>query len=177
MSQVLKLTWLGEDRPLKYTCASQCIFFPVRGTSSKFLTHTYRQNECDFQINRHSMFFCNGSKTVLNNNLLSNMLQHWFLTRTMQQPLTCFERLPINVRDQLPIKRKINDIFELIGEEFRCSPNRNLIVHVYQGANEAGHQWYPFHRATNILNMEKVSILYCNIKMVKDNLWNPKTGY
>ena len=47
-------------------------------------------------------------------------------------------------------------------------------MHVYQGANEAGHQWYPFHRATNILNMEKVSIFYCNIKMVKDNLWNPK---
>ena len=76
--------------------------------------------------------------------------------------------------DQLPIKRKINDIFELIGEEFRCSPSRNLVVHVYQGANEAGHQWYPFHRDTNILNMEKVSIVYCNIKMVKDNSCNPK---
>ncbi len=97
-----------------------------------------------------------------------------FNNRTMQQPLTWFERLPVISRDQLPIKRKINDIFELIGEEFRCSPNRNLIVHVYQGANEAGHQWYPFHRATNILNMEKASIFYCNIKMVKDNWWNPK---
>jgi hypothetical protein len=48
----------------------------------------------------------------------------------MQQPLTCFERLPVISRDQLPIKRKINDIFELIGEEFRCSPNRNLIAHL-----------------------------------------------
>ena len=76
----------------------------------------------------------------------------------MQQPLTCFERLPVMCRDQLPIKRKINDIFELIGEEFRCSPNRNLIVHVYQGANEAGHQWYPFHRAANIL-MHKIIVL------------------
>ena len=73
----------SKDRPLKYTCASQCIFFPVRGTSSKFLTHTYRQNECDFQINRHSKF---GSKNESNYNLLSYMLQHWFLTRTMQQP-------------------------------------------------------------------------------------------
>ena len=53
----------------------------------------------------------------------------------MQQPLTCFERLPVKARHQLPIKRKINDIFELIGEEFRCSPNRNRIV-----GNEDGHQ-------------------------------------
>ena len=54
----------------------------------------------------------------------------------MQQPLTCFERLPVKARDQLPIKRKINDIFELIGEEFRCSPNRNRIVGNEDGHNE-----------------------------------------
>ena len=32
-------------------------------------------------------------------------------------------------------KPKINDIFELVGEEFGCSPNRNRIV-----GNEDGHQ-------------------------------------
>ena len=67
-------------------------------------------------------------------------------------------------------KRKLNNIFELIGDQFQ----RRLIIHVYQGANEAGHQWYPFHRATKVLNMDKVAIIYCNIKMVKDNNWSPK---
>jgi hypothetical protein len=46
------------------------------------------------------------------------------------------DKLPLISRDQLPMKLKTNDIYELFGEKFRCSPNRNLIVHVYQGVRK-----------------------------------------
>ena len=57
-------------------CTSQCIFSGPRNFICIFLTHTYRQNECNFQINRHFKFFVTGEY----HNLLSYMLQHWFLT-------------------------------------------------------------------------------------------------
>ena len=65
-----------KDRPLKYTRASQCIFFRSEELHLHFLTHTYRQNQCNFQINRHFKFFVTGEY----HNLLSYMLQHRFLT-------------------------------------------------------------------------------------------------
>ena len=74
------------------------------------------------------------------------------------------------VTDQKLAKPRFNDILELLGDELRYRPEK-IKIHVYQGANEAGHQWNPFHRATSALDMEKVVVVYCNIKMVKDKRW------
>ena len=70
-------------------------------------------------------------------NISSQTLPVTILSYQSQLHTDMLERLPIISRDQ----RKVIDTFELINEEFRCSPNRNRIVHVYQGGNEAGHQW------------------------------------
>ena len=67
----------GKSIYYRYYLCQSMYFFPVRGTlSAFFLTHTYRQNDCNFQINRHFKFFVTGEY----HNLLSYMLQHWFLT-------------------------------------------------------------------------------------------------
>jgi hypothetical protein len=75
--------------------------------------------------------------------------------------------------DHKSIKPRLNDICELLGVDLGYRPEK-ITIHVYQGANEAGHQWNSFHRATSTLDIDKVVIVYCNIKMVKDNRWNPK---
>jgi hypothetical protein len=71
--------------------------------------------------------------------------------------------------DHKSIKPRLNDICELLGVDLGYRPEK-ITIHVYQGANEAGHQWNSFHRATSTLDIDKVVIVYCNIKMVKDKL-------
>lgn len=83
------------------------------------------------------------------------------------------KRSNTDMGDHKSVKPRLNDIYELLGVELGYRPEK-ITIHVYQGANEAGHQWSSFHRATSTLDIDKVVIVYCNIKMVKDNRWNPK---
>ena len=71
------------------------------------------------------------------------------------------KRSSTDMSDHKSIKPRLNDICELLGVDLGYRPEK-ITIHVYQGANEAGHQWNSFHRATSTLD-------YCNIKMVKDN--------
>ena len=83
------------------------------------------------------------------------------------------KRSSTDMSDHKFIKPRLNDICELLGVDLGYRPEK-ITIHVYQGANEAGHQWNSFHRVTSTLDIDKVIIVYCNIKMVKDNRWNPK---
>ena len=83
------------------------------------------------------------------------------------------KRSNTDMGDHKSVKPLLNDIYELLGVELGYRPEK-ITIHVYHGANEVGHQWSSFHRATSTLDIDKVVIVYCNIKMVKDNRWNPK---
>ena len=83
------------------------------------------------------------------------------------------KRSSTDMSDHKSIKPRLNDICELVGVDLGYRLEK-ITIHVYQGANEAGHQWNSFHRATSTLDIDKVVIVYCNIKMVKDNRWNPQ---
>ena len=79
------------------------------------------------------------------------------------------KRSSTDMSDHKSIKPRLNDICELLGVDLGYRPEK-ITIHVYQGANEAGHQWNSFHRATSTLDIDKV----VNIKMVKKNRWNLK---
>jgi hypothetical protein len=57
------------------------------------------------------------------------------------------------------IKPRLNDICELLGVDLGYRPEK-VTIHVYQRANEAGHQWNSF---TSI-----ITIIVITIATIKD---------
>jgi len=51
------------------------------------------------------------------------------------------KRSSTDMSDHKSITPRLNDICELFGVDLGYHPEKITIQHVYQGANEAGHQW------------------------------------